>query len=115
MSKRRDDPTFGELLTEGLRQAVAIKQGRTKPARLRRYHVTARDADAVPPPVYDARRVRALRRRLKLSQSVFAAVLNVSPATVRSWEQGVRQPDGPSRRLLEIVEEHPEAVLAKLS
>jgi hypothetical protein len=41
-------------------------------------------------------------------QDVFAAALGVSPSTVRAWEQGDRIPEGASRRLLQIAEEHPE-------
>lgn len=33
-------------------------------------------------------------------------------AAVRSWEQGVRTPDGASSRLLDIAERHPEALLS---
>lgn len=47
--------------------------------------------------------VRALRRSLDLSQQEFAALLNVALATVRGWEQGARQPAGPSIRLLDMV------------
>jgi DNA-binding transcriptional regulator YiaG len=114
---RRDGahPSAGALLIEGLEEVAAIERGELKPARVRRYHLTARDAKVGPPPGYDAQRIAALRRRLKLSQAVFAAALNVSVATVRSWEQGVREPDGPSRRLLQIVDEHPETVLSKIA
>ena len=45
-----------------------------------------------PPPAASPARVAALRRRLKMSQSVFAAALNVSPRLVQSWEQGLRTP-----------------------
>lgn len=47
--------------------------------------------------------VRALRRSLDLSQPEFASLLNVAVATVRGWEQGQRQPAGPSVRLLDMV------------
>ncbi len=43
-----------------------------------------------PPPAASPRRVLSLRRKLKMSQAVFAATLNVSPRLVQSWEQGVR-------------------------
>lgn len=56
-------------------------------------------------------RIRQLRHRLNVSQQAFAEILNVSVGTVRSWEQGVRTPDGASRRLLEIAEREPDALL----
>ena len=76
----------------------------------------------IPPPSYsalrhrpatpDAGRIRQIRQRLELSQQAFADILNVSVSTVRSWEQGVRTPDGASIRLLDIAERHPETLLS---
>jgi putative transcriptional regulator len=68
-----------------------------------------------PPPSYDAERVRRVRAGLNVSQPVFAGMLNVSNSTVQAWEQGVREPDGASLRLLEIAENHPGALLASVS
>ena len=51
---------------------------------------------------------------MALSQPVFASALNVSPETVRSWEQGKRRPDGPTLRLLEVAEQHPEVLLQRV-
>ena len=42
--------------------------------------------------------IARLRRRLKASTPVFAAYLNVTADTVRSWEKNRRQPSGPSNR-----------------
>lgn len=99
----------GRRLAQSMREAVAIAEGRLSPARRQRR--TLRDAAVAPPPRYGASRVRRLREELGLSQPLFARALNVSVATVRSWEQGVRVPDGASRRLLELVERHPHTVL----
>ena len=54
--------------------------------------------------------VRSLRQKLGLSQSQFAARFGFTPATVKNWEQGRTQPDGPSRILLTVIAHHPEAV-----
>jgi transcriptional regulator with XRE-family HTH domain len=54
--------------------------------------------------------VIALRKKLKMSQSVFAAALNVSTKLVQSWEQGVRMPDRGELRLIEILTKQPELV-----
>lgn len=40
----------------------------------------------------------------RLSQAVFASVLNTSLSTVRQWEIGRKQPSGPSLKLLSILE-----------
>ncbi|MFV1998609.1 MAG: helix-turn-helix domain-containing protein, partial [Acidiferrobacterales bacterium] len=37
--------------------------------------------------------------------SVFAAYLNTSPSTIQKWEQGQKKPNGPSLKLLNIVDE----------
>jgi putative transcriptional regulator len=63
------------------------------------------DALCLPPsPDYGAAQIKALRARLRLSQTVLADVLGASPSTVRQWESGDKRPSGPSRRLLDIIE-----------
>ena len=57
-----------------------------------------------PVPEYSSRKIRAIRARLNLSQTVFAAVLNTSPSTVRKWEQGDKHPSGPSLKLLNLLD-----------
>ncbi|MDE2476154.1 MAG: type II toxin-antitoxin system MqsA family antitoxin [Alphaproteobacteria bacterium] len=54
--------------------------------------------------------VRAIRAKLKLSQSEFAARFGFTTAAVRQWEQGRRYPHGPARVLLTIIEREPNAV-----
>jgi putative transcriptional regulator len=41
--------------------------------------------------------VKAIRRRLGVSQAEFARLIGVSVATLRNWEQGRRRPEGPAR------------------
>jgi putative transcriptional regulator len=53
---------------------------------------------------YDAVMVKALRMRLRLSQAVFASVLNTSASTVQKWEVGDKRPSGPSQKLLDIID-----------
>ena len=65
-----------------------------------------------PAPLVGPREVKRLRSRLKMSQPVFAAVLNVPIVTAISWEKGRRQPSGAALRLLEIARRHPEVFAA---
>lgn len=102
---------FGELMVASADEAAAIAAGEAKAATVTRVSLTARDAKVAPPPKYGSEKVRAVRSQLRLSQPVFARALNVSLGTVRGWEQGARVPDGPTRRLLQLAERHPEAVL----
>jgi putative transcriptional regulator len=62
------------------------------------------------PPEIDAPTLVALRDQPRMSQAVFARLLNVSRKTVQSWEQGVRTPSNASRRLIQIFSQHPETV-----
>jgi len=54
--------------------------------------------------------VRAIRRKLELTQVAFAARFGFSPRTVQQWEQGRRTPEGHARILLRIIERRPEVV-----
>jgi putative transcriptional regulator len=66
----------------------------------------------VPAPAADD--VRALRRRLGLSQKQFAARFGFSVETVRNYEQGHRRPAGPARVLLKVIASEPDAVTRAL-
>ncbi len=55
-------------------------------------------------PKYDAEKIRAIRDRYKLSQSVLASILNISLSTVRQWEIGKKRPSGPSQKLLNLLD-----------
>lgn len=87
--------TFDELLTS-LEQGGKILRGTKEPSR--RFHPDDPD-------------VAAIRRHLGLTQQKFAALLGISPATLRNWEQGRRKPEGAARVLLCVAARYPEAVL----
>ena len=50
--------------------------------------------------------IKRLRTRYKASQAVLAAFLNMSPSTVQKWEQGQKKPNGPSLKLLNLIDAH---------
>jgi putative transcriptional regulator len=52
--------------------------------------------------------VAAIRRQLNVSQSVFAALLNVPKVTAISWEKGRRKPTGAALRLLDLIRKKPD-------
>lgn len=54
--------------------------------------------------------VKAIRRKLGLSQSVFAAAFGLSLHALRNWEQGKRQPDPAARAYLRVIEAAPDVV-----
>jgi len=47
--------------------------------------------------------IKNLRLREKLSQPVFAHVLNVSSSTVKHWETGNKHPSGAALKLLNVI------------
>jgi putative transcriptional regulator len=76
---------------------------------------TLREFDALClPPVkeYTPTQIKRIRARNKASQAVFAAYLNTSPSTVQKWEQGQKRPNGPSLKLLNLVDQKGLEVLA---
>jgi len=93
--------TVFEQVMAGLEDALAYSQGKLA-------LVTTRLP--APPPEVSAREVSRLRKQLRMSQSLFAATLNVSPRTVQSWEQGRRKPSDASLRLLQLVSQDPSIV-----
>jgi len=52
-------------------------------------------------------KIKKIRGKTKLSQTVFAKLLNVSPSSVRQWEQGLRNPTGSTKVLLELLDKSP--------
>jgi DNA-binding transcriptional regulator YiaG len=109
--KATTEMSYGQRVITSLRQAVAIEKGEAAPAEVRTHVTTARTSSASPAPVYGAAEVKKIRSSVKLSQAVFAATLNVSPGTVKAWEQGKKQPGGPAARLLELTQKNPGWVL----
>ena len=51
--------------------------------------------------------IQEIRKKTRLSQIVFAKVLNVSASAVRQWEQGKRSPSGSTKVLLELLQREP--------
>ncbi|WP_299082580.1 DNA-binding transcriptional regulator [uncultured Paraglaciecola sp.] len=69
--------------------------------------VTLREFDALClPPVkeYTSVQIKRLRLKSKASQGVFAAYLNISTSTIQKWERGAKKPNGPSLKLLNLVD-----------
>jgi putative transcriptional regulator len=99
MATKRIDIT-NELIAS-LDEAAEIMAGRRQPSRV--WH---------PPASVN---VRAIRDGLGLSQTAFARRFGFSPASVREWEQGRRQPEAAARVLLLVIARSPEVVDAVLA
>jgi putative transcriptional regulator len=91
MSKAADS------IRRGLEQAVAYAEGgASRPVC--RVHVPAH-VD-----------VKAIRMKLGMTQQVFAARFGFSVNTLRHWEQAKREPEGPTRAYLRVIERAPRVV-----
>jgi len=86
-----------ERLERSLQQAIAYLDGT---ADLSQYRVHV-------PKEID---VRAIRKKLKMTQEVFAAEFGFSVNTLRHWEQGKRIPEGPTRAYLLVIDRAPKTV-----
>ena len=58
--------------------------------------------------------VKNIRSNLDMSQTEFASSFGISVSTLRHWERGDREPQGPALVLLNIVAKEPQAVLNAL-
>src|SRR5713226_8333584 len=55
--------------------------------------------------------VRALRKRMKMTQRQFAGWFGFPVATLRHWERGNRKPSGTAFVLLNVIRDNPRVVL----
>lgn len=90
-----DKKLFSELV-ESMTEMGEIVRGRRAPSR----EFTVKGTD-----------VQRIRKATGLSQAKFAQVVAVPVGTLRNWEQGRREPTGPARVLLKVIEKNPRAVL----
>ena len=54
--------------------------------------------------------VKAIRKRLGLTQAAFARRYGFELSSIRNWEQGRRYPEGPARLLPMVIDKEPDAV-----
>jgi putative transcriptional regulator len=78
-----------DAIMAGLKDAAAHAKGR--PSRARVHYVEIPD-------------VKAIRKRLELTQSEFAERFELPLASVRNWEQERKPPTGPALTLLKIID-----------
>jgi putative transcriptional regulator len=88
---------LGKKLIAAAHEGIAIARGEARPGTYRVYVPAEID-------------VRAMRRKLGLTQEEFAARYGFSLPRVRDWEQNRSSPDGAVRAYLKVIEREPEAV-----
>jgi putative transcriptional regulator len=91
--------TFGADLIEGMKLIVAHQQGKV-------------ELESVWPKPVD---VKAIRKRVKMSQAEFARAYGISKRALQEWEQGGRQPDSAARAYLTVIARQPAVVRRALA
>jgi putative transcriptional regulator len=91
--------SFGADLIEGMKLALAHQRGTV-------------DLEQVwPKPV----NVKAIRKRVKMSQAEFSRAYGISKRALQEWEQGGRQPDSAARAYLTVIAKEPTIVRRALA
>ena len=91
--------TFGANLIEGMKLVLAHQRGKIELERV------------WPKPVD----VKAIRRRVKMSQAEFSRAYGISKRALQEWEQGGRQPDSAARAYLTVIAREPAVVRRALA
>ena len=84
---------FGKNLIDALGEAIEHAEGKSTKARVNTVEVPD---------------VRALRKRLEMSQAEFAEAYRIPLPTLKGWEQGRRQPDATAAAFLSVIARMPE-------
>lgn len=94
--------SVAEQIRVGLKQSIAQARG----------ELTLRTTTLPEPaPSMSGKKVISIRKKLDMSQAVFAGLLNVPTKTLQSWEQGTRKPKAGEARLLQLVDADPKAIV----
>lgn len=102
-SAKTKPASLEQRLATSLAQAVALKKGDLSKG--------AREIVAIPDLEID---VREIRSALKLSQEEFAGRFGFPVATLRNWEQGRREPEGPAKFLLRLIKKYPKLIAKEM-
>jgi putative transcriptional regulator len=85
---------FGNDLIEGMKLVLAHQRGKA-------------ELEQVWPKPVD---VKAIRKRVKMSQAAFSQAYGISKRALQEWEQGGRQPDSAARAYLMVIAKEPALV-----
>jgi putative transcriptional regulator len=86
--------TFGANLIEDMKLVLAHERGKIQ-------------LEQVWPKPID---VKAIRKRVKMSQAEFSLAFGISKRALQEWEQGGRQPDSAARAYLTVISKEPAMV-----
>jgi putative transcriptional regulator len=86
--------TLGADLIEGMKLVLAHQRGKV-------------ELEQVWPKPID---VKAIRKRVKMSQAEFSRTYRISKRALQEWAQGGRQPDSAARAYLTVIAKEPAVV-----
>ncbi len=86
----------GQSILKGLEEALAFAEGEKVEGTV--VHIP------------EEINVRRIRKKLNMSQNVFAHYFGVPVKTIQDWEQGRRVPSGASKNFLFVIDKEPEVV-----
>lgn len=92
-----------ETVAAGIEEALDRHEGKRTNGRT--FYVQPRSGDQL-------RRLRS--ERLGMTQQEFSLQFGIPIRTLQKWEQEAREPEGPARAYLAVIERMPEAVIAAL-
>src|SRR5512135_2015290 len=90
---------FGSDLIDGMKLIAAHQRGET-------------ELEQVWPKPVD---VKAIRKRVRMSQTEFSRAYGISKRALQEWEQGGRQPDSAARAYLMVIAREPVVVRRALA
>ena len=93
------DTAFGADLIEEMKLVLAHRRGKV-------------ELEQVWPKPVD---VKAIRKRVKMSQTEFSRAYGISKRALQEWEQGGRQPDSAARAYLTVIAKEPAVVRRALA
>ncbi len=96
-----DNSLFDSLKTS-LNKALEHTEGKRE--------VRSRKLSIKPIPKYTSEDIKEIRKKVELTQLLFAQMLDVSKKTVEAWEAGSNVPNGSAMRLLQLLEDKPQVV-----
>ena len=93
--------TVKDLIKSGIKTSFSERELKVLGVKIPQVEINAQD-------------IQEIRQKIKLSQSVFAKLLNVSLSSVRQWEQGNRMPSGSTKVLLDLLHKQPDVLNYRL-
>ncbi|MCI0474580.1 MAG: transcriptional regulator [Ignavibacteria bacterium] len=101
MKKIRTKKEISQSILKGLEEALEIAKGKKAAKRNRNIVISEL-------PLYKGNDVKKIRRKIDVTQKIFAEVLGVSVKTVEAWEGNRNIPDGPAQRLIYAIDNNPQ-------